>query len=84
MFGGEKTEVTLEFDKQVLSAVYDKYDTSLPITMADENTGRLTCNVSLSPIFFSWVCQFGGAMRITAPEDICDQYKAHLRRCLKA
>ena len=82
MFGGEETEVTLEFDKQALSAVYDKYGTAQPIVQLDDNTGMLTRNVVVSPVFFSWVSQFAGAMRITAPEDVRSQYKAHLLRCL--
>ena len=82
MFGGEETEVTLEFDKQALSAVYDKYGTAQPIVQLDDNTGMLTRNVVVSPVFFSWVSQFAGAMRITAPEDIRSQYKAHLLRCI--
>ena len=84
MFGGEETEVTLEFDRQALSGVYDKYGTDLNITMVDENTGRLTRSVSVSPIFFSWVCQFSGAMRITAPASVRKQYKAYLRTLLQS
>ena len=83
MFGGEETEVTLEFDKAALSGVYDKFGLSQPVTQIDENTGTLTRSITVSPVFFGWVSQFAGAMRITAPAETLAQYKAYLTSCLK-
>lgn len=83
MFSGEETEVTLEFDKQALSGVYDKFGLSLPVRQLDDNTGTLTCRVDVSPLFFSWVSQFAGSMRITAPSKTITRYKAFLRKNLE-
>ena len=83
MFGGEDADVTLVFEKNALPAVFDQFGTELEITRMRNGRGKITRRVAVSPLFFSWLDQYEGAVRITAPDDVREQYKAHLRRCLK-
>ncbi len=86
MFGGEETQVTLRFPEDLCGPVYDKFGEQIRITPPDtpEGEAELTEAVQVSGTFFGWVAQFGGRMRITAPESVKEQYRDHLRRLTQA
>ena len=86
MFGGEEAQVTLRFPEDLCGPVYDKFGEQICITPPDtpEGEGELTETVQVSGTFFGWVAQFGGRMRITAPESVKEQYREHLRRLMQA
>ena len=72
------------FEKKALGTIFDKFGRDIDITRMRNGRGQITRRVAVSPLFFSWLDQYEGDIRITAPEDVRDRYKAHLRRCLKA
>lgn len=80
MFGGEKRTVTLEFEDKCIGSVFDHFGEGTKINRLEENRCRATVEVRVSPTFYSWVFQFGGAMRIKAPEDISGQFKDMLMK----
>ena len=86
MFGGEEAQVTLRFPVDLCGPVYDKFGEQICITPPDtpEGEGELTETVQVSGTFFGWVAQFGGRMRITAPESVKEQYREHLRKLMQA
>ena len=84
MYGGEDAEVTLVFEKKALGTIFDKFGRDITVTRMRNGRGQITRRVAVSPLFFSWLDQYEGDIRITAPDDVRDRYKAHLRRCLKA
>lgn len=78
MFSGELEEVTLQFDKSLIGPVFDKFGEITPIVIADDNTCQATVHVQVSPTFFGWLAQFSNKMKIVAPNELRQRYKAHL------
>lgn len=67
MFGGEEKRVTLQFDRSLIGAVYDKFSEGVRMVSVDENTCKAYLTVRLSPTFYGWLFQFGDKMRLLEP-----------------
>ena len=73
MTPAEQRWVRLSFDQQLIGAVLDRFGSDVPMETLDGNTYAIMAPVRVSPPFFGWVFQFGGKMRILAPEDVCER-----------
>jgi predicted DNA-binding transcriptional regulator YafY len=73
MASAELRWVHLSFDRQLLGAMLDRFGADVPVGRMDEDTLALFAPVCVSPPFFGWVFQFGGRVRILAPEDVREQ-----------
>ena len=73
MTPAEQRWVRLSFDQQLIGAVLDRVGSDVPMETLDGNTYAIMAPVRVSPPFFGWVFQFGGKMRILAPEDVCER-----------
>ena len=82
MFGGEESEVTLEADNRLMKKFIDRFGDAFTVKPASETTFCATVTVPVSPTFFSWVFQYNGRVRITAPEKVRAEYAGMLRRLL--
>ena len=82
MYGGEETEVTLRFPKELCGPVYDKFGEKTKITAVSDDLGELTETVQISGTFFSWIDQFEGKMEIVSPAPIREKHKQHLQKLL--
>lgn len=69
MFGGELTQATLRFDNELVNAVLDKFGTDVLLSKKGEQF-EITVEVSNSPVFLSWIFQFGEKAEIIAPEGL--------------
>ncbi len=78
MFGGEKKEVVLHFSNNLIGAVFDKFGETLTIKRVDENTCETKIRVQVSPVFWGWIFQFDGAMKIVSPEEVTDEYRSKI------
>ncbi|MBQ4046435.1 MAG: WYL domain-containing protein [Lachnospiraceae bacterium] len=77
----EVREVTLVCSNSVMKGVIDKFGLDIPVRKVDDDHFRTRVTVCTSPTFFSWVFQWCGEIRITAPEDAAAEY---LEMCRKA
>ncbi len=75
MYHGETVSVTLEFDEGLVEPVFDKFGEDVGIAGSGDGTLRVTTDVSVSPVFFGWVFQFDGKMRIVSPERVVEEYE---------
>ncbi len=82
MYGGDSTDVVLEFNRNLIGAVYDRFgeDTKM---MAVGNRCIATVRVRISPVFWGWVFQFAGEMNILSPAHVVEGYKAQAAAVLK-
>lgn len=73
MFGGEETDVSIEFDNELVGAVLDRFGTDISVVKKDEN--RFICNVkvALSPHFLSWIMSFGKQAKIISPDCVAEE-----------
>ena len=70
MYNGTTTDVILEFEPDLLGAIYDKFGEDLFICHADEDKLRIKVTIQVSPPFWGWLMQFGGRMKIVSPEGL--------------
>ena len=72
MFSGEETDVSIEFDNELVGVVFDRFGTDLPIVKKDEEHFICHVKVAVSPHFLSWIMSFGKKAKIISPD-----YVAH-------
>ncbi len=82
MYGGPLQEVTLDFSPDLIGVVYDKFGEKTPITPLSKDRYRIQVKVQISPVFWGWLFQFGGKMRIAAPRELMDLYEERVQALL--
>ena len=83
MYGGEIVRATFIFDESLVNNVLDHFGKG--VKLKDKKNGRVevTVDVSVSPVFLSWVIQFGGRVEITAPDRLIDAMRELLEENIK-
>lgn len=78
MFTGKEERVTLEFSNSLVGAVIDRFGKDISIIPCDEEHFCIHTEAAVSPQFFGWLCGFGDAVRVVAPESVVLQMKEHI------
>ncbi|MGN0713173.1 MAG: helix-turn-helix transcriptional regulator, partial [Anaerovoracaceae bacterium] len=73
MYGGNDVQVTLRCENDLADAVIDRFGQDIFLRPADDSCFDVTVKVSVSPVFLTWIMNFGGKIRITEPEDVIRQ-----------
>ena len=68
MYNGEEAVVTLECKNEVMKYIIDQFGSDLETEIKTNDTFIAKASVDLSPIFYGWVFQFGGKIKIIEPE----------------
>ena len=74
MFGGECHKVTLLFDSELLSDIFDRFGDNLKIKRLDDNTLSVDVNVQVSKTFFSWIVGTQGKVKIKSPSRVLSEF----------
>lgn len=82
LFDKEHAVVTLLCDDDMMNTVIDHFGDRVRTQRADETHFRAEVEVALSPTFYSWVFEFGGGIRIEAPQSVKEAYHERLRAAL--
>jgi predicted DNA-binding transcriptional regulator YafY len=83
MYMGETTEVTLYFTSDLIGAVYDRFGEATHMTRVNSECIAAAVRVQLSPVFYGWVAQFGGKMKIISPDKVIRGFKEHVANVSK-
>lgn len=78
MFSGELEDVVIQFNKQLIGPVFDKFGEDTPMMSVNETTCAATVHVQISPPFFGWLAQFGNRMQVISPPNVIDHYREHI------
>lgn len=78
MFGGDQKMVRLRCINSLLDAVVDRFGTDAIYMNAENYHFEVHAKVEVSDQFFGWVLGFGKKMKILAPDDVVDQFKAYI------
>lgn len=73
MFGGEETDVSIEFDNELVGVVFDRFGTDISIIKKDENRFICHVKVAVSPHFLSWMMSFGKKAKILSPDYVVEK-----------
>lgn len=80
MFGGEPEKVTIQFDKELLSDVYDKFGTDIQIHKSNDGTLTTTIEVQVSKTFFLWVVGTLGKVKIIEPSQVAEKFGSFVKQ----
>lgn len=80
MFGGELEKVSIQFDKELLSDVYDKFGTELHILKMSDGGLKTTLEIQVSKTFFLWVVGTLGKVKITEPSNVVEQFNSFIKQ----
>jgi predicted DNA-binding transcriptional regulator YafY len=83
MFGGKTSRVKVRFAAALVGVVIDRFGKDVSITKEDEAWFVANIKVTLSPVFFSWLIQFGGRAQVLEPAEVRRQLKELLRESLE-
>lgn len=73
MYGGEETEVVLEFTETLIDVIFDQFGLETKIKRLDNNLFLTKIKVQISNTFWGWFFQFPDQMRIISPEAVSAQ-----------
>lgn len=83
MYGGEETEVTLEFTESLIDVVFDQFGLDTKIERLGDNRYSATIRVQISNTFWGWFFQFPDEMQIISPETVSAQCQEWAQKALK-
>ena len=75
MYGGPLVEVTLSFPPSLIGVVYDKFGEDTAMRRYHDDVIGAKVKVRISPTFWGWLFQFGGEMKIAAPNSLMEEYR---------
>lgn len=70
MFDGEELTVELKCANDMMKIIIDYFGEDVQIDKIDDNSFKATVSVCVSPVFYGWVFQFGGLIKIISPKSI--------------
>ena len=83
MFAGQKQRVKMRFIASLLDTMIDRFGKKgVYYGKVGEHHCRISVDVEVSPLFFAWVCGFGGSVIIETP-DVAEAYLKHLEKIRK-
>lgn len=74
MFGGQLEDVVLEFDRSLIGVVYDRFGESTKMMTTSNTKCIASVKIQISPVFWGWLFQFCGQMRILSPDVLTKEY----------
>ena len=83
MYGGTPTDIVIEFENQLIGAVYDKFGEDTQMMRSGENKCIATVKVQISPTFWGWLFQFAGLMKVISPDVVIEEYKRRATRLME-
>lgn len=83
MFGGEETDVSIQFENELVGVVYDRFGTDIPIIKSDETHFICNVKVAVSPHFLSWIISFGNRAKIISPDWVQEELYELIREVQK-
>ena len=83
MFGGTAVPLKLRFENRLIGVVIDRFGSDVFITPDGDEHFNLSVNVTISPLFYSWIISFGGAAKIISPNSEAVAYKEFIKKALE-
>ena len=74
MFGGKEELVTLRCKNKLASIIIDRFGRETPFYKADEEHFEIHVRVAISPLFLTWVLNFGADIQIISPDGVRTEF----------
>ncbi|MCR4907744.1 MAG: WYL domain-containing protein [Lachnospiraceae bacterium] len=80
MFGGEETQVMLEFKDEMVGVLIDRFGKDIPIHPARKKGWSVTrVDVALSDQFLGWIFSLGNGVKVTGPESVVKRFASEIK-----
>jgi len=83
MFGGKEERVTLRCRNKCTNMIIDRFGTDVPLVVLDQHHFEAYVNVHTSPLFYTWLMNFGADVEIVAPVHVREEFVALAKDILK-
>ncbi|MBE6772419.1 MAG: WYL domain-containing protein [Ruminococcaceae bacterium] len=75
MFGGKEETVRLRCKNKMANIIIDRFGTESIISCVDSEHFEITVKVAVSPVFLSWLMNFGSDIKIISPQSVIEKFK---------
>ncbi len=82
MYGGEETEVLLEFTEHLIDVVFDQFGFETEIEKLNNGRFRTKVKVQISNTFWGWFFQFPEQMKIISPQAVVNKCQEWAKKVL--
>lgn len=79
MYAGEAVDIVIEFSDNLIGVVFDKFGEDTKMMRCGEHKCVATVKVQISPVFWGWLFQFAGEMKLLSPESLVQEYKTRAK-----
>lgn len=83
MYGGRDEQVTLRCKDKMAGVIIDRFGQDVIMYEAGEEQFEVSVRVSVSPLFLTWIMNFGGDIKILSPQSVIDDYVKLAKAALK-
>ena len=82
MFSGSPVTVRMRFENSLAGVVIDRFGKE--IMLIPDGPDHFTCmaEIRVSPIFYSWIAEFGTRVRLLSPQSVVDGFRENCRAIL--
>ena len=80
MYGGQTTDITIQFSDKLIGVVYDKFGEDTKMVRINENNCVASVKVQISPTFWGWLFQFGRQMIVISPAEVAEEYRSQVNQ----
>ena len=79
MYAGEAVDIVIEFKDNLIGVVFDKFGEDTQMMRCGADKCVATVKVQISPVFWGWLFQFAGEMKLLSPDYLIEEYKERAR-----
>jgi len=83
MFGGKEEAVRLRCKNKMANIIIDRFGRDLIMNCVDEEHFEITVKIAVSPVFLTWLMNFGSDIKILSPESVIDEFKKTAKEALE-
>ena len=83
LFDSEHARVELLCENAMMGTVLDHFGEKVRTRRVDDRHFAVTAEVSVSPTFFAWVFEFGGKIKIIAPQSVKNAYGELVKKAME-
>ena len=82
MFAGEERDVTLRCKNHLAGVMIDRFGHGITIAKDGDEFFIVTIKAAVSPLFLTWLMNFGSEVQILSPDDVIEKYLEIAKGCL--
>lgn len=82
MFAGEERDVTLRCKDSLAGVMIDRFGQNIVMKNGEDGFFTVTVKAAVSPLFITWLMNFGSDIKILSPDDVIEKYVETAKKCL--